>query len=311
MNIYEILSQNCRQSPLFAFLTSLIIFLLGSIILLPILAFVIAVVFGFDQEAIQNILIGNIVGTNAELAVFRLIQGANQLVSWGLAGAAMAYLLGKPRDILLLYERPISIVIFPILIILLGLPLVQASAFNETTFQLPEFFSGIEEWTRVREAQSQEMLMKILTPSGIGVLIFNLLIFAFLPAICEEIFFRGYLQGLFLRLMNPHLAIVLVAFIFSAIHLQFYGFFPRFFLGVLLGYFVYASGSLWPAMLAHLFFNGFSIIIVQLADGHNLISTEINQDTIEIPFYLVAFSLVATILSLIFYFRLSSRQSYE
>ena len=311
MNIYEILSQNCRQSPLFAFLTSLIIYLLGSIILLPIIAFIIAMIFGFDQAAIQNILMGSIEGTQSELAVFRLIQGSNQLVSWGLAGVVMAYLLGKPGDVLSLHQRSNSIILFPIFIILLGLPLVQASAFNEETFQLPEFLSGLEEWARVRETQSQEMLMKILAPSGIGILIFNLLIFAVLPAICEEIFFRGYLQGLFLRLMNPHLAIVLVAFIFSAIHLQFYGFFPRFFLGILLGYFVYASGSLFPAMLAHFFFNGFSIVLVQLADGQNLISTDLNQNTVEMPFYIVAFSLVTTILGLIFYFRLSSRQSYE
>lgn len=59
---------------------------------------------------------------------------------------------------------------------------------------------------------------------------------------------------------NPHVAIWIAAFIFSAIHFQFFGFVPRMLLGALFGYLYYWSGNLWIPMLAHFFNNGIQIV---------------------------------------------------
>src|SRR5690606_9164914 len=88
-----------------------------------------------------------------------------------------------------------------------------------------------------------------------------------LPAIGEEIVFRGMIQNDFYRATrNAHLSIWITAILFSAIHLQFYGFFPRMFLGALFGYLYFWSGNLWMPVLAHFVNNGFTLISLYLYD---------------------------------------------
>ena len=72
---------------------------------------------------------------------------------------------------------------------------------------------------------------------------------------------------------NPHLAIWITAIIFSAIHLQFYGFIPRMLLGALLGYLFYWSGNLWLSILAHFVNNGFAVVVAYLINS-NIISED-------------------------------------
>ena len=104
----------------------------------------------------------------------------------------------------------------------------------------------------------------MLNVDTIGGLLFNLLIIALIPAIGEELTFRGVLQQGLTRRMNPHIAILLSSAIFSFIHFQFYGFLPRMFLGMLLGYLFYTSGSLWTSMLMHFINNGCAVVVYYL-----------------------------------------------
>ena len=90
--------------------------------------------------------------------------------------------------------------------------------------------------------------------------ILSLLVMGLLPAVCEETLFRGGLQNFLTRwTKNPWLSIVIVAAIFSAVHFSFYGFLPRFFLGMMLGAVYYYSGSLWVSIFAHFLNNAISI----------------------------------------------------
>ncbi len=92
-------------------------------------------------------------------------------------------------------------------------------------------------------------------------LLFNLLVIAIVPAVGEELLFRGYLQQSFTKwLGKPHLAIIITAVLFSAIHMQFQGFLPRFALGLVLGYLFYWSASLWLPIFAHLLNNAMAVI---------------------------------------------------
>jgi hypothetical protein len=87
---------------------------------------------------------------------------------------------------------------------------------------------------------------------------------AFIPALGEELFFRGALQQIFQNKKNAIMAIWLTAFIFSAIHFQFYGFVPRFLLGAFFGYLLVWSGNLWLPVLAHFANNAIAIVFYYL-----------------------------------------------
>jgi membrane protease YdiL (CAAX protease family) len=92
-----------------------------------------------------------------------------------------------------------------------------------------------------------------------------MLMIAILPAIGEEFMFRGLIQRLLKDwLGNIHLAIFISALLFSAMHMQFYGFFPRMVLGIMFGYMFYWTGSLWIPIFAHFIQNGLVVTVTYL-----------------------------------------------
>ncbi|MEC9209994.1 MAG: CPBP family intramembrane glutamic endopeptidase [Bacteroidota bacterium] len=108
---------------------------------------------------------------------------------------------------------------------------------------------------------SEEMVKAFLKMNTISDLLYTLIVIAVVPAIGEELLFRGYLQQKICKwLKTPHTAIVIIAFLFSVIHLDPEGIIPRFVLGVLLGYLYYWSGSLWLPILAHFVNNAQAVI---------------------------------------------------
>jgi uncharacterized protein len=127
----------------------------------------------------------------------------------------------------------------------------------------PEFMKGFESWAREREDQAAEQtktLTKMETPAD---LIIALIVIGILPAIGEELVFRGLIQReLFRGTANIHVAVWVAAILFSAIHFQFFGFVPRMMLGALFGYLYYWSGSLWVPILAHFVNNGLSVLLM-------------------------------------------------
>jgi uncharacterized protein len=124
---------------------------------------------------------------------------------------------------------------------------------------------GIEEWARPMEKKLAEATLFMTQYDSLAQGLLAFLVIAILPAIGEEIIFRGMIQNdLYRATKNIHLAIWVSAFIFSAIHLQFYGFFPRMFLGALFGYLYYWSGNLWMPVIAHFVNNGFTLISLYL-----------------------------------------------
>lgn len=161
------------------------------------------------------------------------------------------YGLKKPR---------LNILLIVFLIIACSTPIM--SWINETNQKmvLPEFLKGIEEWMRRMEEEGAKTTVALLKMKSMGDFMITLFIVAFVPAICEEFLFRGALQRIFLRwIKNPHIAIWISAIIFSTIHFQFFGFFPRLFLGAAFGYIYFWTGSLWYTIFAHFLNNGFAV----------------------------------------------------
>lgn len=102
--------------------------------------------------------------------------------------------------------------------------------------------------------------------------IFSLIVIAVIPAIGEELLFRGLLQNFFQRIFkNPHLAIWVTAILFSAIHMQFFGFLPRVFLGAIFGYLMFYSGNnIWYPIIGHFTNNGFTLLMLYLYQKGNV-----------------------------------------
>ena len=126
------------------------------------------------------------------------------------------------------------------------------------------FGEFLETFLKMLEDAAGDLTQRMLEVDTVGGLLFNLLVIALIPAIGEELTFRGVLQQALTRRCNAHVAIWLSAFIFSFIHFQFYGFLPRFFLGLIIGYMFYYSGSLWTSILMHFINNGSAVVVAYL-----------------------------------------------
>jgi uncharacterized protein len=131
--------------------------------------------------------------------------------------------------------------------------------------KFPEFLRGFERWARDAEDKTAQLTKMMTSFASTGDLIIGLIVIALLPAIGEELVFRGMFQNEFFRgTGNIHVSIWVSAIIFSAIHFQFYGFLPRLLLGALFGYLYYWSGTLLVPMFAHFFNNAFGVIMIYL-----------------------------------------------
>jgi hypothetical protein len=130
---------------------------------------------------------------------------------------------------------------------------------------------AVADFMRNLEDAADQILGLVTSQRSSWDLICNILIFAVLAGICEEFFFQGALQPLLTNWSkNPHIGILLTALIFSALHFQFYGFIPRFLLGIYLGYLFYWSKSLWLPILAHVLHNALSLIIDYTLQGRGI-----------------------------------------
>ncbi len=143
---------------------------------------------------------------------------------------------------------------------------------------LPESMKAIESWLRASEDAAAAVTDRILNSNNIFL---SILLVGALTGLSEEVLFRGGLQRILAtRPMNIHIAIWISAFIFSAIHFQFFGFFPRLIIGAFLGYLAYWSGSLWIAVIAHAVNNSTVIIAHAINNtyGYNLDSLGVVDD---------------------------------
>lgn len=154
----------------------------------------------------------------------------------------------------------VLVVIFMILII----PGVNLLTNLNQQLVLPKMFAGVEAWMKASEEQMARLSEQLLNVRDFTSLFFNLILIAVIPALGEELFFRGAVQGIFRQQLNVKLAIWLTAIIFSAIHLQFYGFFPRMLLGAFFGYLLFWSENIWLPIVAHFANNGIAIVFYYL-----------------------------------------------
>jgi uncharacterized protein len=160
---------------------------------------------------------------------------------------------------------------------------------NES-MKLPASLQGLEELMKSMEDSLAEITKFLTTFTTVGQLLLAIFVIAVLAGVGEELIFRGLIQRkLYLATQNPHAAIWLTAFLFSAIHFQFYGFLPRMFLGAMFGYFYFFTGNLWVPIVGHIFNNGIAVVMLYLVNQKK-ISPEIEKMD-NVPFAAVVASL--------------------
>jgi membrane protease YdiL (CAAX protease family) len=165
---------------------------------------------------------------------------------------------------------------------------------------LPGWLEGLEQWMQQKETALKELTEYLTSFNTLPQLLIGFVVIALIPAIGEELLFRGLLQPRMYRLTgNIHAAIWITGFIFSAIHLQFYGLIPRMLLGVLFGYLYVWSGNLWYPIIGHFTNNGFTLLMIYL---HNRKTIDIDiEATSSVP---VGTALLAGVVTLSILFAL-------
>ena len=189
----------------------------------------------------------------------------------------------KPLHFLCLDKGPewkdVAIVVA---VMILSLPAMNYLVDLNSQMHLPSWLSGVEEWMRESEDAAQELTSSLLNTTSPAEMLLLVLVVGVLTGIGEEMFFRGALLGVFLQKpVNKHVSIAFVAIVFSAFHLQFFGFFPRLLLGLWFGYLVLWTRSLWIPIIAHALNNSLVVVATYLANS-KIIETN-GIDTIGLP----------------------------
>jgi membrane protease YdiL (CAAX protease family) len=185
-------------------------------------------------------------------------------------------------------------------VMLISSPLIEFLSNINQQLVLPKWLNGVEQWMKNSEESARRVTAAILQMRTIWDCLKNVLLIGLLTAIAEEFMFRGVMQTIFVKwTKNTHVAIWVTAAIFSAFHMEFYGFLPRLLLGALFGYFVAYSGSIWPAVWGHFLNNGTAVVATYLYQQKH---TKLNPDDAHIfSWYQYLFSLIIIIILLLVY----------
>ena len=276
----------------FVILVSFLIFLILSVLIaIPF--------FGFD-----SILgMANLSNLNdpANLVVLKYFQTVQAIGMFILPPLILAYLFqGNIPEYLYLNRSFTGSTFLMVAVMMFAMsPLINYLGEWNSNMSLPEWMSGIEDWMRKSEDQAAEITEAFLNVKTIPGLAFNLFMVAFLPAVGEELLFRGIIQKIFTRMTkNAHWGIWISAILFSAMHMQFYGFVPRVLLGALFGYLLVWSGSMWLPVLGHLLNNGLAVIAMFLINNGMLSEQVEEYGSTENSYYAAILSLLVVALLL-------------
>ena len=226
-----------------------------------------------------TVVFGLIVGMDmSNVMTLRTLQSAQTIGAFLIPPFILAYIYSTDslRFLYLKKTTKKTSYLYVILFIVAAIPFFTLLGDLNSRLELPEWLSGVETWMKTTEQQTKELTLRMLNVETISGLCLNIIVIALLPAIGEELMFRGALMRIFQHWKNKHAAVWVAAIIFSAIHFQFYGFLPRMILGACFGYMVLWTGSLFPAIVAHFFNNAF-IVIVYYLSNNGFISIEVDN----------------------------------
>ncbi len=166
---------------------------------------------------------------------------------------------------------------------------------------LPQGLKSIEQALQGKEQELARLTEFLLGFDSTWQFFVALIVIAVLPGVGEELVFRGLIQNLFFKgFKNAHVAIWVAAFLFSAIHLQFYGLIPRMLLGAFFGYIYFWTGRLSLAMFAHFLNNAISLLLVFFYNRGQLSFDPDGAEAVPDWPYLLIFGMIGTFTLLTF-----------
>jgi membrane protease YdiL (CAAX protease family) len=258
-------------TPFTQVLFTLILVLTGGILLSAIGFVVCWLWMGISMDALSGIMANfKEPGGVSVLKFFQVLQSLGMFI---LPPLILAKALDdNPIRFLQLQRKPTILMVATVCaIILVSGPVIEWFSLVNQQLSLPVWMNEVEQWMRKSEDQANEITKAFLASKSLDGVLVNLFIVAVLPAIGEELLFRGVLQKM-IKMMtkNSHAAIWITAALFSALHLQFFGFLPRLLLGVLFGYLLEWSGTLWLPIMAH-FINNAAGVLIFFFTGEGLV----------------------------------------
>ncbi|MBN2482343.1 MAG: CPBP family intramembrane metalloprotease [Bacteroidales bacterium] len=182
--------------------------------------------------------------------------------------------------------------------IILAIPILNVLTVFNSQLDLPDWLGNVEKEIIALEESACRLTKLFLDGDKFKDLALNLIMIAILPAVGEEFLFRGVFQRLFSEwTRSHHWGVLLGAFIFSFFHFQFFGFLPRFILGIYFGYLFVWSGTIWVPVAGHFINNGLAVIYYHFSSEE---MGETMLDRIgtsgESPYILIISSILATAL---------------
>ncbi|WP_163710781.1 CPBP family intramembrane glutamic endopeptidase [Mangrovibacterium lignilyticum] len=257
-------------------------------------------IFGFDS------LIGTLSAADLNnpehILVLKYLQTTQSVGMFVLPPFVIGWLYAADYKVYLSMKGPVKgyLLLLALLALVVVTPFVSVVGFLNQEMSLPDWLGGVESWMRAMENQAEVTIQKFIEVQGSGGLLFNLFMIAVIPSLGEEFLFRGVIQQIFTKMTrNYHWGIWISAFLFSALHMQFFGFVPRMLLGALFGYFLVYSGSIWIPVTAHFLNNALGVFALYSgSNGDSELEKVIDPDfTAGIAYYwpLAIVSLIVTV----------------
>ncbi len=229
--------------------------------------------------------------------MLRIAAVMQDMLLFVLPAVIVAVLLTRlPARFLAVDSAPRGRAIWPAaLTMIVSIPAMNWMIEANASLPLPE---GIAAYLRELEEAAARTTETMLGSADIGSLIMNLLIVAVLAGFSEELFFRGMVQRLFIGCRwHAGVAIWVAAALFSAMHMQVFGFVPRLLLGAYFGYLLLWSGSLWLPVLMHVFNNAIYIVSRHCAGAADI--NVLGTEGTAMSYIIIGVSVALTVIGLV------------
>jgi uncharacterized protein len=288
-----------QASPLGQFL--LLMFLLITLLIFSTLIGVLMLVPIYGVSILQKFSTLTDYGDPHVIGLLKYFQIVNQLGMLILPAIIFAWLVDRaPFAYLRAHKTPGWCNLFlAAFFVFTSMPLIGWLVEVNEAMHLPSWLMGMEQWMKSAEENAGKITDAFLLTGSFAGLLLNMLMIAVLPAIGEEFLFRGVFMRLFIRwFKSSHAGVWIAAIIFSAIHMQFYGFFPRLLLGAAFGYLFIWTDNIWVPVAAHFFQNATSVVVAWLAANGMISVSADNFGQTDNRFFLTASALL--VFSLLF-----------
>lgn len=233
--------------------------------------FLSSVIFGLDLAEVGGAM--SRLDSEQDVLIAKILLIFNSLGLFVIPALLFAFFFEKSPSHFFQFNNTTGIKALPLVVIIFisFMPVVNLTVSFNKALVLPDFLSELELWMRLAEDKATELTAAFLVMESTSDLLFNVFLIGVLPAVGEELLFRGVIQKTLTRgRQNYHWGIWGAAMIFSLLHFQFFGFLPRLLLGALFGYLFHWSKNIWVPIFAHFLNNTTAVIASYYLNGTNM-----------------------------------------